>query len=106
MPGGIKGKYWKFARSYRGPFRVVSVTPTNAEVVLVDRPNDDPLFMSLKRVRPCYEELSDTSWTGHWCKISKEPDQNQRKRIERQSIRDLLPDLWRENKEEKLEGKL
>ena len=34
--------------------------------MLVDRPNDDPIFVSLKRVRPCYEELPDIiSWTGH-----------------------------------------
>ena len=65
MPGDIQGKSWKFARPYHGPFRVVSVTSTNAEVVLVDRPTDDPIFVSLKRVRPCYEELPDISWTGH-----------------------------------------
>ena len=27
---------WKFARPYHGSFRVVSVTSTNAEIVLVD----------------------------------------------------------------------
>ena len=65
MPGEVKGKSRKFARPYHGPFRVVSVTPTNAEVVLVDKPDEDTIFVSLKRVRPCYEELPDISWTGH-----------------------------------------
>ena len=63
MPGEIKGKSWKFARPYHGPYRVVPVTPTNAEVVLVDRLNDDPILVL--QIRPCYEELPDISWTGN-----------------------------------------
>ena len=41
------------------------VSPTNVEVVLVVKPDEDTIFVSLKRVRPCYEELPDVSWTGH-----------------------------------------
>ena len=48
MPGETKGKPWKFARPYHGPFRVVSITPTNAEVVLVDKPDEDTIFISLE----------------------------------------------------------
>ena len=51
-PGEVKGKAWKLAR------------PNNAEVVLVDRPQDPAIFVSLDHVRPCYAELSDTLWTG------------------------------------------
>ena len=65
MPGEIKGKSWKFARPFHGPFRVVSVTPTNVEVRLVDQPSAEPIFVSLQRVRQCYDELPDASWTGH-----------------------------------------
>ena len=34
------------------------------EVQLVDRPGEDPIFVSLDRVHPCHKELPDTTWTG------------------------------------------
>ena len=40
MPGTIKGKVWKFARAFYGPYRVLTITPTNAEVRLVDKPEE------------------------------------------------------------------
>ena len=43
MPGSVKGKAWKLVRPYHGPYRVISVTPTNAEVRLVDEPGADAL---------------------------------------------------------------
>ena len=52
FPSSIQGKAWKFARPYFGPYYVVSLTPTNAEVRLVDRPNDGTLFVALERLRP------------------------------------------------------
>ena len=64
MPAELQGKTWKFARPFHGPFRVLSLTPTNAEVRLIDEPRSDSMFVSLSRVRPCYEELPDTSWRG------------------------------------------
>ena len=65
MKGTIKGKAWKFSRPYHGPYRVVTVTGSNAEVRLVDDPAADSIFVSLDRVKPCYPELPDISWTGH-----------------------------------------
>jgi len=64
MPNEVQGTTWKFARPFHGPFRVVSLTPTNAEVRLIDEPRSDSMFVSLSRVRPCYEELPDASWRG------------------------------------------
>ena len=32
MPHEVRGNAWKFARPFHGPYRVISVTPTNAEV--------------------------------------------------------------------------
>ena len=61
MPGEVKGKSWKLVRPFHGPYRVVSVTPNNVEVVLVDRPEESSVFVSLNR---CFEELEDVSWTG------------------------------------------
>ena len=65
MKGTVKGKAWKFSRPYHGPYRVITVTGTNAEVRLVDDPTADSIFVSLDRVKPCYPELPDVSWTGH-----------------------------------------
>ena len=64
MPAELHGKTWKFAHPFHGPFRVLSLTPTNAEVRLIDEPRSDSMFVSLSRVRPSYEELPDTSWRG------------------------------------------
>ena len=65
MPHESTGKTAKLARPYFGPYRVVNVTPSNAEVRLVDQPDDPTIFVSLDRVRPCYAELPDRSWSGH-----------------------------------------
>ena len=62
MKGTIKGKVWKFSRQYHGPYHVVTVTETNAEVRLVDDPTAELIFVSLDRVKPGYP---DVSWTGH-----------------------------------------
>ncbi len=64
MPGEVQGKTWKFARPFHGPFRVLSLTPTNAEVRFVDEPKSHSIFDSLNRVRKCYEELPEESSRG------------------------------------------
>ena len=80
MPGSVKGKAWKLVRPFHGPYRVLSVTPTNAEVRLVDQPGADAIFVSLSRVRPCYSEISDVSWSG---------SSKSRKKNKKQSNRDV-----------------
>ena len=65
MPHVSTGKTAKLARPYFGPYRVLSLTSTNAEVRLVDKPDDASIFVSLDRVRPRYEELPDRSWSGY-----------------------------------------
>ena len=64
MPGDVSGKKWKIARPYHGPYRILSVTPTNAEVQLIESPSEPSLFVALGHLRRCYPELPDTSWTG------------------------------------------
>ena len=64
MPSAVQGKNWKLARPFYGPYRILSLTPTNAVIRLVDKPNDPAIFVSLNRIRPCYSELSDKSWVG------------------------------------------
>ena len=65
FPGTVKGKAWKFARPYFGPYKVISLTSTNVEVRRVDQPNGETLFVALDRVRPCYQEMSNEVWVGH-----------------------------------------
>ena len=64
FPNQVKGKAWKLARPYFGPYKVLSLTPTNAEVQLMNAPNDGSIFVSLDRVRLCYEEMTDDVWAG------------------------------------------
>ena len=68
MPGEVKGKAWKFARPYHGPYRLLSITPTNAEVRLIDCPDEKSKFVPLDHVRSCYPEMNDSVWTGYHSK--------------------------------------
>ena len=43
---------------------MLKVTSNNAEVVLVDQPKRSSIFVALKRVRLCYPEQTDETWTG------------------------------------------
>ena len=65
MPGQVQGKDWKFLRPYFGPYVVVGITPTNAEVQLLNHPTVPTIFVSLDHVRKCYEEMTDDVWMGH-----------------------------------------
>ena len=65
MPSECQGKDWKLARPFHGPYRVLQVTPTNVEVRLVDQPKSESIFVALERVRRCYPEQGNVTWTGH-----------------------------------------
>ena len=65
MPGTIKGKAWKFAQAFYGPCRVLTITPINAEVPLVDKPEKRSIFVALDRLRTCPGEMKDVSWSGY-----------------------------------------
>ena len=64
MQGEVQGKAWKLARPFHGPYRVIALTPNNVEVSLIDKPKDQSIFISLNRIRLCYDEMEDTTWTG------------------------------------------
>ena len=42
MPQEVSGKDRKLARPFHGPFRIINLTPTNAEVQLVEKPEEPP----------------------------------------------------------------
>ena len=75
MPGTVKGKAWKFARAFYGPYRVVALTSTNAEVRLVDKPEENTIFVALEWLRPCPGELKNVSW-HQACSAVKENEVN------------------------------
>ena len=64
MPAEVQGKTWKLARPFHGPYHVLTVTDTNAEVRLVDQLASEPTFVHLNRVRPCHPQQGDIVWTG------------------------------------------
>ena len=81
MPADVGGKDWKLARPFHGPYRIVSTTPTNAEVQLIERPSEPTLFVALSRVRKCYPEIpTNVSWTGRKRKIRRK---NSSKRVQK-----------------------
>lgn len=71
FPNQVKGKAWKLARPYFGPYKVLSLTPTNAEVQLAHDSESESIFVALDRIRRCYDEMSDEVWMGHGAKATK-----------------------------------
>ena len=67
FPSQVKGKAWKLARPYFGPYKVLSLSPTNAEVQLAHDSKSESIFVALKRIRRCYDEISDGVLDGAWC---------------------------------------
>ena len=65
MSGQVQGKAWKFARPYFGAYKVARITPSNAEVQLLNHLIVPTIFVSLDRVHKCYEEMTDDVWMGH-----------------------------------------
>ena len=64
MPGELQVKEHKLVHPFHGPYRVLKVTPNNVEVVLIDKPRDSSIFVALNRVRLCYPEQPEETWTG------------------------------------------
>lgn len=59
MPAAKAGKAHKFARPFHRPYCVLEVTTNNARVVPVSKPEDAPIFVALKRIRHCPEEIPE-----------------------------------------------
>ena len=61
-PSAKSGPAYKFARPFHGPYRVVELTANNAKVRPVDRPEEEPIFVALDRLRRCSDEIPDLFW--------------------------------------------
>ena len=64
MPQETKTKNHKLALPYHGPFRVLEVRGNCVLVRPVDKPDENPILVSVNRVTPCPVELPDQSWLG------------------------------------------
>ena len=64
MPAEAQGKKLEVIIPFHGPYRVLKVTPSNAEVRFVDRPGDEAIFVNLDHICPCYPEQGDKVWIG------------------------------------------
>ena len=73
---------FKLDRSYRGPYRVQRVTPTNVFIRPINDPNGEVLDVSIQRVSKCSEMLSSAiPWMGHTNR------QRRRRQIKKKSSR-------------------
>lgn len=62
MPAEKRGKAYKFARTFHGPFRVVELLENGVRVVPVDKPQESPIPVALNRVRCCPVQLPNEFW--------------------------------------------
>ena len=60
MPAEVRGKAYKFARPFRGPYRILRLFENGAEVRLIDKPKADSIRVALNRVRRCPPEITDS----------------------------------------------
>ena len=77
----MTGKDRKLAHPYHGPYYVVSLTATNAEVKLIKNTKESSIFVALDRLRKCYPEQSNATWTGRKRKCTKRSSKSVRPKI-------------------------
>ena len=58
-PAERTGKAYKFARPFKGPYRVKSVIGNGVELLSIGKPNTTPLRVALNRIRHCPMEIAD-----------------------------------------------
>lgn len=76
-PAAKSGKAYKFARPYYGPYRIVEVTSNDAKICPVDKPDEEPIFVALDRLRRCPEEIGDEFWPARAKKRTQSPNLSQ-----------------------------
>lgn len=61
-PSEKTGEARKLARPFHGPYSIMEVSPSNAYIQCVDRPQDDTIFVSLQHLRRCSDEIPNEFW--------------------------------------------
>ena len=76
-PGEKTGEARKLARPFHGPYRVREMGTNTASIVRVDRPEEEPMLVSVDRLRRCPRELGDEFWPpdkgGQWQRKTAAP---------------------------------
>ena len=62
MPAARSGKAYKLSRPFHGPYRIVKLYESGADVQPVDNPRIDPIRVAFNRLRVCANEISDEFW--------------------------------------------
>ena len=62
-PGLKRGKAHKFYRPFQGPYRIIEIWGTGAEVLLIEKPKAGTIRVALDRLRRCPKEISGTGGT-------------------------------------------
>ena len=63
VPSAKQGKAHKFARPFRGPYRIINLYDNGADIRPVDRPQQATTRVSLNRLRKCPKEISELADT-------------------------------------------
>lgn len=58
VPSAKRGKAHKFARPFKGPYRILTLYSNGADIRLVDSPQDQPKRVSLNRLRKCPKQIA------------------------------------------------
>ena len=61
-PAELTGELRKLARSYHGPYHIITMDTNTASICRVDRPEDSPVLVALDHLRRCPDEVADTFW--------------------------------------------
>ena len=61
-PAEQTGENRKLARAYHGPYRVIKLTPNNAHIRRIDKPEGELLLVAIDRLRRCPNEVADVFW--------------------------------------------
>ena len=59
MPAEKSGQAYKFAKPFRGPYRVEKTYENGADVRMVEKPGDKPIRVAFNRLRHCPKSCPD-----------------------------------------------
>ena len=85
-----KGSAYKFARQFRGPYRVLQLYDNGADIRLVDKPNDPSFRVSLNRLRLCPKEIQ----SGMEQQKGGEKGEGQEETTASEVVIDESPNTW------------
>ena len=71
-PADTTGEGRKFARPFHGPYRLMELGANTAKIRRVDRPEEEPVLVSIDRLRRCPREVGEGFWP---------PDRSRKKKL-------------------------